>query len=211
MASHTPHTPFTQPPFRAPRLAQSASHSTYPDSRPLVYNPQIPHLHPAPPQEHRSTFSSTATHTAFVDDREGMPPLSVLDFHTTAYPDERVQGLEVTLEEMPMDGAAVDNITQSQSQPPLESPGGLLSVMNSNGPESIQRPASAPPIFPHSGVESGRHEGGAIVDDIDDLYDDQVGYVHVIFPMASLSRLLAWRRLFSLYPLAGPWIITLCL
>jgi hypothetical protein len=110
-----------------------------------------------------------------------MPPLSVLHLHTMGYPDEREQALEVTLEEMRVDDAAVDDITQSQSQPQLRSPGGLLSVMNSNGLEFIQRPASAPPVFTHSGLESGQHaEGEAFVDDMDDSYDNQVGYVSVI-------------------------------
>ena len=48
------------------------------------------------------------------------------------------------------------------------------------------------------------------MDDMNDLRDDRVGYVHVNLLRASLSCLLAWR-LFFLLPLAGASIITLCL
>jgi len=145
-----------------------------------------------------------------------MSPVSVLHLHTTTYPNEGVeQGLEVALEEsrMCVEYAAVDDITQSQSQsqPKLTPPGGLPSVMNSNAAEVIQRPASAPPVFPCSDLESGQHGAGEVfVDDMDDLQDDRIGCVHVILRRASLSRLLAWRDSFFLLPLAGASIITLC-
>ena len=204
MARPTRHPPLTRPPPKASsRLNESASLTTYPDSRPLypkVYNPPIPHLHSVLPQVHNSAISSAATYPTFVDDGESMSPLSVLQFHTTACPNEGgEQRLDVALDEsrMCVDDAAVDDVTQSQSQPKLTSPGGLLSVMNSNAAEAIQRPASAPPIFPRSGLESGQHDAGEVfVDDMDGLQDDRVGCVHVILPRASLSCLLAWHDSF---------------
>ena len=73
------------------------------------------------------TFSlpSAATHPTFVDDEEGMSPLSVLHIHTATYPNEREQGLGVTLEELRMrrDDAVVDGMPQSQNQPRLTTPG----------------------------------------------------------------------------------------
>ena len=113
-----------------------------------------------------------------------------------AHPDDREQALEVNLEGMYVDNPPVDDIThsQGQSQPQLTSPGGLLTVMNNNGPESIQRPASAPPVFPDSGLlESGRHEAGEafVDDDMDDLCVDRVGYVHVTVPRKSQFVLFA--------------------
>ena len=206
MASHTRHPPLTRPLPKASRLTESASLSTQPDSRPLyptVYNPQIPHLHPVLAQGHNLAISSTAAHPTFVDDGEGMSPPSVLHIHTTPYPNEGEKGLEITLEEsrMCLDDAAVDDVTQSQSQPKLTPRDGLLSVMNNNGEEVIQRPASAPPIFPDSGLESGQCDAGeAFVYDMDDLREDRVGCVHVILPRASLSRLLAWAP--SIFPFA---------
>ena len=216
MASHARHPPLTRPSPQASRLTESAPLSAYPDSRspyPKLYNPPIPHLHPVLPQGHNLAISSTATHPTFIDDGEGMSPLSVLQIHTTSCPNEGEKGLEVTLEEsrMCVDDAAVDNMTQSQSQPKLTPPGGLLGVMNSNGTEIIQRPASAPPVFPHSALESGQHDAGeAFVYDMDDLRDDQVGCVHVILPKTSLSSLFAWRRLFFLLPTTDASTITLC-
>ena len=201
MARPTRHPPLTRPPPKASsRLNESASLTAYPDSRPFypnVYNPPIPHLHSVLPQVHNSATSSAATYPTFVDDGEGMSPLSVLQIHTTAYPNEGgKQGLVVALDEsrMCVDDAAVDDSTQSQSQPKLTPPGELP---NSNTAEVIQRPASAPPVFPPSGPESGQHDPGEVfVDDMDGLRDDRVGYVHVILPRARLSRLLAWHDSF---------------
>ena len=79
-----------------------------------------------------------------------MSPLSALHIHTAAYPsEEESQGLKVALEEsrMCIADATGDDMTRSQSQPKLTPPPGLLSVMNSDGAEDIQRPASAPPVF----------------------------------------------------------------
>ena len=120
-----------------------------------------------------------------------MSPLSVLHTHTTGYPKEGEKGVGVASEEsrMCVDDAIVDDMTQNQSQPKLTPQGGLLSVMNSNGAEVVQRPASAPPVFPHSALESGQHDADeAFVYDMDNLRDDRVGCVHVI---TSLSSFLA--------------------
>ena len=93
--------------------------------------------------------------------------------------------------------ATGDDMTQSQSQPKLTPPRGLLSVMNSNDAEDIQRPTGAPLVSPRSGLESGQHSaGGIFVNDMNDPRDDRVGYVHVNLLRASLSCLLVWR-LFS--------------
>lgn len=107
---------------QASRLPESTSLFTYPDSRPLypkIYNPPIPHLHSVFPQGHDSAISSAATPSTFVDDREGMNSLPVLHIHTAAHPNEGGQGLAVALEESCMreNDAAVDDITQGQSQP----------------------------------------------------------------------------------------------
>jgi hypothetical protein len=209
IATRTRYTPFTRLSPQPPRLTDPASYSSYPASRPPypdVYNPSASHLRPVLSQGHKSTDSFPAAHTAFVDDGEGMGPISVLHVHTAAYPDERERGLEVAMEDMRVDDAVV---TPSPSQPQLTPPG----VMKINCAEAIQRPASAPPIFPHSGLESDRHdaEEEAFVDDMNDLRDDRVKYVHIVVPSARLSR-LRWRRLFpfACWP-AGAGIMTLTL
>ena len=91
-----------------------------------------------------------AAHPTFADNEESTSPLSVLHFYTTSYLNEGEQGLGVTLEvsRMRVDDAVVDEMPQSQSQPKLTTPGGLLNVVDRNGVGVIQHPAGAPPAFP---------------------------------------------------------------
>ena len=67
---------------------------------------------------------------------------------------------------MHVDDAAVDNMTQSQSQPQLTSPGSLLRVMNSNGAEVVQCPAGASTVPPPWPLVRSREE---FVGDMDSL------------------------------------------
>ena len=67
---------------------------------------------------------------------------------------------------MHVDDAAVDNMMQSQSQPKLTPPSSLLRVMNSNGAEVIQCPASAPTVPPPWPLVRSREE---FVGDMDSL------------------------------------------
>ena len=135
------------------RLNESASLSVYPDSRPLypnVYNPPISYLHSVLPQGHNSAISSAATHPTFIDDREGMRPLTALLIHTVAYPDEgEEQGIEVALKEslMGVDDAAVDDIMQSQSHPRLTTPYGLQAPLVATV-QTVSASSERTPCFP---------------------------------------------------------------
>jgi len=196
MVKRTRHSPLTRPSPQNPRLTESVLHP-YPDSRrlnPEVYNPTIPHLYCVHPQGHKQPFISTQT--ALVN--EVMGPFSLLHVHATTHPNEREQGPRVTIEEVRVDDGTVNEMTHSQSQPQLAAPEGLPNVSNGSSTESIPRPASAPPIIHHSGLEADRHDGGdeALFGGINDLRDDRVGYVQFNSTLLSrLSSFLAWRRL----------------
>jgi len=140
-----------------------------------------------------------------------MHPLSLLHVHTTPYLNKTEQAPEVAMERICVDDAAEDDIPHSQSQPQVTSSGGLLRVMNSNAAQVIKRPASAPPVFSHPGLDSSRHDAGeeTFIDNMNNLRNIRVGYVYVTVPRARLARLLAWRRRFSLWLLAGASLITL--
>lgn len=111
-----------------------------------------------------------------------MDSLDLLHVHTTTHPGEKEQGLEVVMEDMCVDDATVDDMTQSRDYPQPTSSDGLLGVSNGNGPDVIQRPASAPPVFPQTGPDLDRHdvEVEVSLDGINDLCDDRVGYVHCL-------------------------------
>ena len=184
----TRHSPLTHPSPQSPCLTESASYSPYPDSRrpyPEVYNPPVPALRSIPPQEHQPTDSFTVpAQTASVHDRGDMGSLSLLQVHATARPDERGQGLEEAKEDTRVEDEVMDEMTHSQSHSQPTSLDTLLSVSNGSGAEPIPRPVSAPPVFPHSGLESDRHdvEEEAAIGSMSDLRDNLVGCVPFYCP-----------------------------
>ena len=101
-----------------------------------------------------------------------------LHIHATARPNERGQGLEVAKEEMCVDDEVMDGMTHSHGQSQLTSLDTLLSVSKGSG-RAYPTPRECPTVFPHSGFESDRHdvEEEAAIRSMNDLRDDQVGYV----------------------------------
>jgi hypothetical protein len=102
------------------------------------------------------------------------------------------------MEEMSVDDGVADGMTHSQSQETPKTMGGLLGVSTANGTEPLQRPASAPPVFPHSDRHDTEEEASVIIATTN-LGGDRAGYVcliHLIFvPRARLSSLptRVWR------------------
>ena len=116
-----------------------------------------------------------------------MGSLSLFYVHATARSTGGEQTLEGAKEDMRVEDEVMEEVTHTQSQPQPESLGPLLSGSNGGGPEPIPRPVSAPPVFPHSGLESDRRdvEEEAAVGSTNDPGDYRAGYVLFYFTLLS--------------------------
>ena len=121
---------------------------------------------------------------------------SLLHVHATAWSTGGEQTLERAKEEIRVEDEVMEEVTHTQSQPQPESLSPLLSVSNGSGPEPIPRPVSAPPVFPHSGLESDRRdvEEEAAVGSANDHGDYRARYVLFYSPYCPNGHIVQFAR-----------------